>query len=1217
MSLLNISLLGRPEMRWQDRLLKFRTHKALALLAYLVVEDGPHPREALATLFWPESDPAQRRMMLRTTLQHVRQALPADADLAHILRAEHDAISLPRDPNVWLDLDGLSRAARAIRETAPTHRQTLLPELQATAALCRGAFMHGFTLHDAPDFDHWVQTQQQRWRQSADAVFDQLAQIQFAAGDVPAALETAQRWLAFDRFSDAAQRRVIELLSIAGDRAGALHAFEMHAAALARELDAQPSPEMLSLVERIRHEAVERPDRAAKSSAIPVTVKSDSTEQTFFMPLIGREDEFARLIALAHEARSGRPQAVVIEGEAGIGKTRLARALIQHALAEGLDVCEACAYETGGRTPYQVVLDALRRRVERENAPDDLMSDVWLAELSGLLPELRDRYPDLPHPLAVSETEARSRRFEAVARFIQAAAARSPLLLFVDDMQWADSASLDLIHYLARHCFEHGSRVLLLMTARMEDGPALTLDQWLAGLTRVLPTARLLLSALTLSHTQQWVQALAGHALSPAPASLVPSIRALGQWLYEETDGQPFFIAETVRAMRERGLIGPAQGLAQASNPDVLDVAAAAQLLHSQPAAREMMGIPPGVRELIHARTGRLGTGASGLFLAASVIGQPAHFEALRAVAALDEPEALRALDELLDTHLLHETESASGTRRDVRRDTRYVVSHDKIREVTYTSANDARQRVFHRRALETLRDIEDTPAATLAYHALQVRLHDEAARWSIAAGDQALSVFAVPRAIEHYERARSLLGGALERQDAEAVLRLGRAYELAGTSDQAGQAYEQLLAHARATRNAVLETSALSRMATLASQAHNIPRADELAAQMLSSAQASGALRVQAQAEWALAQSNFYFVRYDVAIHYAERALTLAKQTDDADLIARCFNVLAYIYNALYQPQRALAAAAAAREQYAALRNTAMEGDTLALCATAYIRCGQPQAAVEVARTSLQSAEGMEHPWGMANGGAKLAVALLEAGDLGAAVRVAEQAWQIAKTHQLGLMIAGSQVTLALLYRALFRLDEARHLIEDVRAKSAIEPLTARTAAELCAVCALAGDWGMAGDYAREVALARVVHPLASERAVWLETEALLRVGETALAERHVQGVGGRAAHSPLMRIHHLRAQAVLMRWRNQAAQATEHLHEALRLAEDLALPNERWQICAALGEQARASEIIQSLAERIGETDIRQHFVERAERYAVEARFLPHQSLDLRDRH
>src|SRR5262249_1507336 len=135
-------------------------------------------------------------------------------------------------------------------------------------------------------------------------------------------------------------------------------------------------------------------------------------------------------------------------GEAGVGKTRLATEFLAWATAHGADVLVAPAFEMGGRVPYQPLVDALRPRLERENALGDLLSDVWLAELARLLPELVERFPDVQVPSG-DEAVARVRLFEAVARLGQAlgAAPGRVVALFVDDLHWADTATLDVLRY--------------------------------------------------------------------------------------------------------------------------------------------------------------------------------------------------------------------------------------------------------------------------------------------------------------------------------------------------------------------------------------------------------------------------------------------------------------------------------------------------------------------------------------------------------------------------------------------------------------------------------------------------------------------------------------------------------------------------------------------------------------------------------------------------
>src|SRR5215472_368835 len=238
---------------------------------------------------------------------------------------------------------------------------------------------------------------------------------------------------------------------------------------------------LAALAEHRRPESGRRTAQAvAKPRAPPLTAGS---------PLVGRATELNQLIECYHGARDGQAQVVIVEGEPGIGKTRLVTEFLAWAAAQDADTLVGRAFETGGRLPYQPLLDALRPRIEREEALDELLGDVWLVELSRLFVELRERYPDLP-PGSPDEMTARSRLFEAVARLGTALAARAPVVLLVDDLQWTDVASLDVLHYSAKRWTETGTAVLLLLAMRSEAEP---LVEWLAGLERDTKVTRLVL----------------------------------------------------------------------------------------------------------------------------------------------------------------------------------------------------------------------------------------------------------------------------------------------------------------------------------------------------------------------------------------------------------------------------------------------------------------------------------------------------------------------------------------------------------------------------------------------------------------------------------------------------------------------------------------------------------------------------------------------------
>jgi len=225
---------------------------------------------------------------------------------------------------------------------------------------------------------------------------------------------------------------------------------------------------------------------------------------------VGRAAAFRQLVAGFQQARGGQPQAVLLVGEAGIGKTRLTREFVAWARAQGAEVLSGQAVEMGGRLPYQSLVEALRPRLEAENAPEDLLDDVWLTELARLLPELRGRYPDLPAPTE-DELTAKMRLFEAVARLFDALARPAPLVLLLDDMHWVDGASLDLLRYLGRHWSRHGSRVLWLCTLRREGlEPRSLLAAQLADLGRDLPVTQVPLQTLSQSQTLQLLEAFIG-----------------------------------------------------------------------------------------------------------------------------------------------------------------------------------------------------------------------------------------------------------------------------------------------------------------------------------------------------------------------------------------------------------------------------------------------------------------------------------------------------------------------------------------------------------------------------------------------------------------------------------------------------------------------------------------------------------------------------------
>ncbi len=715
MSQLQLSLLGVPVVKHGERTLTFSTRKALALLVYLAVEGGPHPRKTLSESFWPELDAEHGRAALRATLLELRKLLErchGPGERAHLL-VERDTLGFDQGSPLVLDLRFVEAASkqvgRGVEPLAGQPREALLAQLEQATRLARGPFLASFTLRDSQFFDDWTRQQREYWHLRVHQLFDALSRLYERAGDGERAIDTVTRWLGFDPLNEEGYRRLMRLRFSLGDRAGALRAYANGRAVLAEQLQVEPEPETVALAKRIRHTAPVRTPQIQPPHASPGQPPANLLDG----PLLGRTAEFGTLIECYQRAHAGQPQLALLQGETGIGKTRLTTEFVHWAQAQGADVLAERALQTGRQLPFQPLIDVLRRQLEQEHAPDDLLSDVWLAELSRLLPELRDRYPDLPVP-STDEALGHNRLFEATTRLIQLWAARRPLVLLLDDVQWADTETLDLLLYLARSLAEQPAPVLLLLNLRTGADPLPDAQStWVMALKRTpIPLTALVLSAFTQEETQHFVQALAwaeqplevGNTSStggcPANGEASTCRKALvpfANWLYFQTQGQPLYLVETLKGLLARAIILPA----------LQENGSWGLVLRSGLLAQTPVGelIPSSLRELIRSQLGRLSPSAWALLVAGAALGQGLTFERLIQVAQLDEQNGLHALEELLRSGLLwegtvvEESQAFDG----------FAFPREMIREVVYQEAGVTRQRLVQRRLSAVIREeIED-----------------------------------------------------------------------------------------------------------------------------------------------------------------------------------------------------------------------------------------------------------------------------------------------------------------------------------------------------------------------------------------------------------------------------------------------------------------------------------------------------------------------------
>ena len=716
--MLHIRLVGELRLELDGRRLEtIASRRARSLLAWLAYHPGLHPRTRVAAVFWPDVLDSSARASLRTTLATLRRELGEEA--ARSLVAGRDQVGLE---DAWIDVREAGRLAAG-------------GDRAAALELCDGDLLTDLD-------DDWVLEQRGAHRDRVVELLGALGEAADESGDLEAAIRLARRRLDLDPVSEDAARVLMGRLARAGDGAAAVAAYEAFRTALRRELGMAPSAETRALVESLR-----APPRTTVSPLPEVLARSDHT------PLVGRQEQLAALRDAWRRASAGAAGVVLLAGEAGSGKTRLLTELASTARADGATVLAGRCMEDG-IVAFAPFTEALRHHVGGD--PGGLPPWV-VGELARLLPELE---PEAGIP-AGEPHGARHRLFEAVAAAIGHVARRTPVLLVVEDLHWADVATLRMLaHVIATVVW---APLLVAGSMRPEEAGAVpALDALLGDLRRERRLERVALGGLSEREAGDLAAAWLGTGGSPP---------GLTQAVHRRTGGNPLFIEEVVRHLVESDPGRSAEALVAAAATEV----------------------PLEVRSVIDRRLARLPEPAGQAVRIAAVAGEDFALADVAAAGEMSDDLVADGLDAAVRAGLVDES-AVPG---------HYRFAHALIREAVLAGMTATRRALLHRRMAEVLEALPgDRRAPELARHLLDARpLVDAAtaARFALRAAEQAMRGLAYEGAAELLGRA---LAGDLDERDpvrAEVLLALGAARLRSGDARSADRLFEEVAELARA----------------------------------------------------------------------------------------------------------------------------------------------------------------------------------------------------------------------------------------------------------------------------------------------------------------------------------------------------------------------------------------------------------------------------------
>jgi DNA-binding SARP family transcriptional activator len=667
MARLDVRLMGAPEVEISGKMLVLHHAKARALLFYLAATALAHSRDHLATLLWGESGQSDALHSLRSSLYYLRQALRSN----EIFEINEESLRL-RPEMFACDVEQFRRLLAAGDADS----------LGRAASLYRGPFLQGFTLPDAPAFEEWLRLEDTRLARECIAALDRLATLAEGQGEWSAAAGYIQQAIQLDPLDEETARRLIRLYLRQGQIGPALRQFRMLENQLQQELGLHPAPETYDLLGEILGQQVIIPHqqgdilRQGREPASPGTFSAGAPDVgPRPLPFTGRGDLLDQLWAVSRETQAGRGATILLQGEGGIGKSRLIGELAAQLIGSAHPwlVLQGVCSPFDNALSHGPFLDALQYGIASDQA--------------NLLVEADTGEPD-----------ARGRFSWRVLQTIRSLAHTAPLLLVIEDLQWANSATLNLFGFLSTRI--HHLPVLLIGTVQQAEGiPAL---QRLIALER--RKKELVLFSLAPLGLQDVSEILEGVGIDSA------SVESLAEWLHARSAGNPYLLSEILAQLR-------ADSILQAA-PDGWQADTARWLRW-----RSTFTLPETTYDLVAWRLAALSPEARGILNVLAVAGQPLPAAVLGRLSGLGAGDLADLVDDLAERGLVVEAPNAH-----------LALSHHLLREALLHRLSDLRRRSIHQELAEAL-ETHASPSSdvrAIALHAVAGEDVERARRYGL-----------------------------------------------------------------------------------------------------------------------------------------------------------------------------------------------------------------------------------------------------------------------------------------------------------------------------------------------------------------------------------------------------------------------------------------------------------------------------------------------------